>query len=115
MKKPVFKTGRQAMALPASLRSVRSISASINFPPSAPWARTVSASFPLQGHLALQLDIPSAVKAITCCTRPARHLRDYALGEDDKEERIVGAFATAWAQVFRDNPWLLEWLQRALR
>jgi hypothetical protein len=38
----------------------------------------------------------------------------YALTEDDTEERIVAAFATGWAQVFRDNPWLLEWLRRSL-
>ena len=35
----------------------------------------------------------------------------YGLQDKDKEERIVSTFATAWVQVFRDNPCLVEWLR----
>jgi hypothetical protein len=37
----------------------------------------------------------------------------YHMREDDKEERIVSMFATAWTQVYRDNPWLIEWIREA--
>lgn len=34
----------------------------------------------------------------------------YHLDDDDKEERIVSTFATAWAQVWRDNPEFHQWV-----
>ena len=119
MNKPVFKTGRQAIeALPASLRvgpfdfRIDKLSAQ------RAMGRDCFGEFSsCEGHLALQLDMPSAVKAADTMLHEAGHAiyTTYALAEEDKEERIVGAFATAWAQVFRDNPWLLEWLGRSLR
>ena len=36
------------------------------------------------------------------------------LGDDDKEEHIVGHLATAQVQLFADNPWLHTFIQRAL-
>lgn len=34
----------------------------------------------------------------------------YSIEDEDKEERIVNCLGTAWAQVLRDNPLLVEWL-----
>lgn len=34
----------------------------------------------------------------------------YGIEDADKEERIVSALGTAWAQVYRDNPGLLPWI-----
>ena len=60
--------------------------------------------------------MPSPVKAADTLLHEAGHAiyATYALADEDKEERIVAVFATAWAQVFRDNPWLLGWLARSL-
>ena len=38
----------------------------------------------------------------------------YGIDDADKEERIVAAFATAWTQVFRDNPALLDFITASL-
>ena len=38
----------------------------------------------------------------------------YGLEDADKEERVVATFATAWTQVFRDNPDLLEFIKTSL-
>lgn len=38
----------------------------------------------------------------------------YGIDDEDKEERIVGTFATAWTQVFRDNPVLLKIIESNL-
>ena len=35
----------------------------------------------------------------------------YGIEDEDKEERVVGTFATAWTQVYRDNPELLEFIK----
>lgn len=35
----------------------------------------------------------------------------YGMQDEDKEERMVGTMATAWTQVWRDNPGLLAWVQ----
>ena len=34
----------------------------------------------------------------------------YGMEDEDKEERIVGTMATAWAQIFRDNPEFVAWI-----
>ena len=34
----------------------------------------------------------------------------YGLEDEDKEERIVTTFATAWAQIWRDNPEFHKWV-----
>ncbi len=39
----------------------------------------------------------------------------YAINDSDEEERICTAFATAWTQVYRDNPALLTFIQKELR
>lgn len=38
----------------------------------------------------------------------------YQLQDGDKEERIVGVMASGWAQVYRDNPGLLEFIADAI-
>lgn len=38
----------------------------------------------------------------------------YGIEDRDEEERTVATMATAWTQVYRDNPWLLKWLAKAL-
>lgn len=39
----------------------------------------------------------------------------YGIEDEDKEERIVGTFATALTQVFRDNPDLLDFIKHNLK
>jgi hypothetical protein len=71
---------------------------------------------PCEGRIALQVDMPSTVKAADTLLHEAGHAIywTYGVSDADEEERVVGIFATAWAQVFRDNPWLLAWVGRAL-
>jgi len=38
----------------------------------------------------------------------------YHIKETDCEERTVSILGTAWAQIYRDNPWLLAWIARGL-
>lgn len=38
----------------------------------------------------------------------------WKLEDADKEERVVSTMATAWTQVYRDNPWLLDWIKEAI-
>lgn len=38
----------------------------------------------------------------------------YRLTDDDDQERIVATMATAWTQIFRDNPALLNWMNDAV-
>jgi hypothetical protein len=35
----------------------------------------------------------------------------YNIKDDDKEEDTVDVQATAWTQIYRDNPHLLDWIQ----
>lgn len=38
----------------------------------------------------------------------------YGMEDEDKEERIVATFATAWTQIFRDSPEVLEFISKTL-
>lgn len=38
----------------------------------------------------------------------------YSLKDDDEEERLISTMATAWTQVWRDNPSLYRWLGATL-
>lgn len=37
------------------------------------------------------------------------------LSDKDKEERTVAILSTGWAQVYRDNEWMHDWLKEALK
>jgi len=39
----------------------------------------------------------------------------YGIKSEDDEERTVSTLSTGWAQVYRDNPWLLDWIKKALK
>ena len=39
----------------------------------------------------------------------------YDITSEDKEERIVDLTATAWAQVYRDNPEIIKWIATAIK
>lgn len=39
----------------------------------------------------------------------------YGIKSEDDEERTVSTLSTGLVQVFRDNPWLLDWLKKALK
>jgi hypothetical protein len=39
----------------------------------------------------------------------------YGIKSEDDEERTVSTLSTGLVQVFRDNPWLLGWLKKALK
>jgi hypothetical protein len=70
-----------------------------------------------EGHIAIQLDMPCAVKAAETFLHELGHAIFWTFGieDEDKEERTVNLFSTGWTQVFRDNPWALDWMKRALR
>jgi len=39
----------------------------------------------------------------------------YGMDDEDKEERVVSIMSSAWVQVYRDNPWLLEFIKDSLK
>jgi hypothetical protein len=118
MSTKAFKTGRQAIeALPAWLRIGPFDFAIEKLSPQRALGKDCFGEFSAcEGQIALQLDMPSSAKAAETLLHEAGHAiyATFALAEDDKEERIVSVFATAWAQVLRDNPWLFPWLERSL-
>ena len=113
-----FTSGRQAIeALPQAMRvgpfdfGIEKLSAQ-----RAMDKDYFGAFSPCEGRIALQLDMPSPLKAADTLLHEAGHAiySTYGLADADDEERVVGTFATAWAQIFRDNPWMLDWIARAL-
>lgn len=38
----------------------------------------------------------------------------YGIEDEDKEERVVATLATAWVQIYRDNPDILPFIQDTL-
>ena len=67
-------------------------------------------------HLGIQRDMPSRAKAAQTFVHELTHAVWWAFGVDDsdKEERAVNLLATGWTCVYRDNPWLLDWLKEAV-
>lgn len=65
----------------------------------------------------LCIDMPSSLKAADTLLHEVGHALYYAYGisDDDAEERVVNIMATGWVLIFKDNPWLLEWLKNACR
>lgn len=39
----------------------------------------------------------------------------YEIHDEDKEERICGTMSTAWTQIFRDNPQVMDFVFNSLR
>ena len=69
----------------------------------------------LMQTIRIQRSMPSATKAVDTFLHEVLHAIYFAWGieDEDKEERTVAAIATAWTQIFRDNPWLIRWIGEA--
>lgn len=67
-------------------------------------------------RISIQRDMAGPEKAVDTFFHEVGHAIFWANGmsEEDKEERTVGAFGSAWVQLYRDNPWLLGWIAKAL-
>jgi hypothetical protein len=61
-------------------------------------------------------EAPSKVDALDTLLHEINHAIFFAchIREEDKEERTVGMFSTGWTQVYRDNPWLIDWIRDAV-
>lgn len=66
----------------------------------------------VEQEIGIQRNVPSAQKAVDTFLHEINHAIYYAydLQDDDKEERTCGSMATAMVQIFRDNPWVAEWI-----
>jgi len=64
----------------------------------------------------VRLDMPTPHKAVDTVLHEISHAIYWAYGVDDadEEERIVETFGSAWMQIYRDNIWLLKWIQSSL-
>jgi hypothetical protein len=64
----------------------------------------------------IQENIPLPEKAADVLLHEIGHaiFWTWKLQDGDKEERIVSTMATAWTQVYRDNPWLIDWIKEAI-
>jgi hypothetical protein len=64
----------------------------------------------------ISVESPSPVRVVDTLLHEISHAIWWVHGveESDKQERVVSAFGTAWMGIYRDNPWLLSWLKRAL-
>lgn len=67
-------------------------------------------------RISIQHDMPSRLKAADTMLHELGHAIYWIFGiEDaDKEERIVNLASTGWLCVYRDNPWLLDWLKECV-
>lgn len=65
----------------------------------------------------IQENIPQTTKALESLLHEISHAIwwVYRLNDDDKEERIVSVMGMAWTQVYRDNPWLIEWIAESMK
>ena len=67
-------------------------------------------------YIGIQQDMPTRIKAADTLLHEISHAVWWAFGaqDDDKEERVVLLTATGWLCVYRDNPWLLDWLKECI-
>lgn len=67
-------------------------------------------------RISIQIDMPTRIKAADTLLHEVGHAVYWAFGvvDDDKEERIVNLASTGWLCVYRDNPWLLDWLKECV-
>jgi hypothetical protein len=70
----------------------------------------------IEQKIGVQRDMATPEKAVDTFLHEVGHAIYWAYGFEagDKEERIVSGFASAWVQVYRDNPWLLGWIAKTL-
>lgn len=63
-----------------------------------------------------QQDMPTRVKALDTVLHEISHAVWWAFGveDEDKEERTVNLNASGWTCVYRDNPWLLDWIKECV-
>jgi hypothetical protein len=73
--------------------------------------------WPGQFVIRIAPSIPSAVKVADAMLHEIMHamFNAFHVENGDSQERIVTALGTGWTQVYRDNPWLLDWLKECLR
>lgn len=76
------------------------------------WGECSSCEFVIR----IQDNIPRPEKALDTLLHEIGHALfwTYKLQDDDKEERVVSTMATAWTQIYRDNPWLIDWIGDAI-
>ena len=67
-------------------------------------------------EIRIQSGMPSPTKAVDTMIHELGHAIYWCfyIEDEDKEERTVGTMSGAWTQVFRDNPWLLDWIKENL-
>lgn len=67
-------------------------------------------------RIGIQLTFPSPAKAVDTFIHEIMHAIYWAYGieDDDKEERTVSMLSSGWVQVYRDNPWLADWIRTTL-
>lgn len=70
-----------------------------------------------EGKIRILIDAPSRALAVDTMIHEINHaiFWAYHIQESDNEERTVAAMATAWTQVYRDNPGLLKWIAEGVR
>lgn len=70
----------------------------------------------LEQTIFIRETMPSAIKAVDTLLHEALHAIFWAYNVDDsdKEERTVATLSTGLTALYRDNPWLLEWIGRSL-
>jgi hypothetical protein len=70
----------------------------------------------IEQTIRLQIDMPSAYKAVDTVLHEFCHAMfwTYGVNDEDKEERIVGAMGSGWMALHRDNPWLAKWITESL-
>lgn len=111
-----FHSGKEAVhSLPASLR-IGPYDWKV-----IPWTalgagseRSYGQCCSLQLEIRVAEEIASPQKAMNTTIHEINHALYFAYRADDEdmEERVVETFATAWTQIYRDNPALLTWFQR---
>lgn len=70
----------------------------------------------IEQTLRFQRDYATAHQVVDIVLHELGHAIWWACAIEDKDdqERTVGMLATGWHGVYRDNPWLLDWLKRTL-
>lgn len=68
-------------------------------------------------RIAVATDLASAAKAVDTFLHEALHGCWWvmSLENGDTQERVVCSLAVAMTSLYRDNPWLLDWLKECLR